>query len=514
MGGGRIFLYPNKPMKKSTTPLVFAFVALLFAGCKREDAAGGKNSSVAAPVPAFTPARQTSFGEVTSQLDAGGSVYVYLATDQWLAGLSTNISELHKLIGDLPEVPGSDRKNVDQVFDLLSRLASKSGLENLTGIGMSGIQVTPELHRTKFIAHHAAGQGGGVLWNILGRKPHALHGLDFLTPDTALAAFGDVDVAAVWQLIESELGNSGLLEAADGVKKFPELFEQRTKLSWPKLLASFGGEVGFMLTLDSAHKMSVPFGKQSFEIPEPGVLIAVKVNDDLLYDRITSEMAKNEKTQVTEEKGLKMCALPVPLPLALNVPITVASSGDYLFVASSPAMVRNALAVRAGQQPGLRQSAEFAALLKYLPAEGNSFCYAARRFSATIIELQKQAMKSDAAAAAKLAPLQKYILRQGPAFGLSISGHTPTGWQSVSIGNRDGSATLVAAPAAADVAVAAAMVLPALAKAKERAIHQLRQQHETDRAGLSPLGGGQQRSISLQREHGQRRHAGTLRSGQ
>src|ERR1019366_2737673 len=144
-------------------------------------------------------------------------------------------------------------------------------------------------------------------------------------------------------------------------------------------------------------------------------------------------------------------------------------SGGYLFVATSPEMVRNALAVRDGQQPGLRKSEDFQALMKYLPTEGNQFCYVDRRFSATILELQKQALQSNAAVAAKLEPLQKFLLSKGPTFGLSISGDTPTGWQSVSIGNRDASATLVAVPAVAGVAVAAAMVLPALAKAKERA---------------------------------------------
>ena len=89
---------------------------------------------------------------------------------------------------------------------------SKSGLETLTGVGLSSVQMTPELHRTKFILHHAPGQGGGVLWNVLGKAPHPLHGLNFLTPSTAVAAFGDLDMAALWQLIEGELTNCGVPE--------------------------------------------------------------------------------------------------------------------------------------------------------------------------------------------------------------------------------------------------------------------------------------------------------------
>jgi hypothetical protein len=75
----------------------------------------------------------------------------------------------------------------------------------------------------------------------------------------------------------------------------------------------------------------------------------------------------------------------------VELKITVATSGDYFFFATSPDMVREALAVRAGKQPGLRQNAEFAALLKHLPTEGNQFMYADKRFSGTILDLQKQA---------------------------------------------------------------------------------------------------------------------------
>ena len=456
-------------MKKIFAPILFVSIALALAGCSKQETAPGATSSVKAPTQTFASARQTSFGEVTSQLDAGGSVYVYLATDQWLAGLSTNISQFRNFIKSLPEVSGTDREKVDHLFDLLSSSAAKSGLENLTGVGISGVQMTPELHRTKFIAHHQAGQGDGVLWNVMGKAPHPLRGMDFLTPNTAVATFGDLDIAALWQLVESELGNCGVPEIADGVKRWPAQFEQQTKMSWPKLLASFGGEVGFVLTLDEAHKMRVPFGKQSFEMPEPGLLIAVKVNDDLLYDRISSEMEKNDNTKMTEERELKMSDMPLPLPLPVKLHLTVASSGGYLFIASSPEMVRNALAVRDGQQPGLRKSAEFEALMKYLPAEGNQFVYADRRFSATIMELQKQALHADAGAAAKLEFLQKFLLSKEPAFGLSISAHTPTGWQSVSMGNRDSAATMMAAAPVSGVAVAAAMVLPALSKAKARA---------------------------------------------
>jgi hypothetical protein len=455
-------------MKTPLALLLVVSLGLALVGCKKDDTPSSGATSTATPTA--TPARQTSFAEVTSQLDPGGNVYAYLATDQWLAGLSTNITRLKGFILSLPDVAEPEREKINQVFDLLAGGVAKSGLENLTGVGLSGVQISPELHRTKLILHHKQGQGDGLFWNMMGKQPHALTGLDFLTTNTAVAAFGDVNIAALWEAIESGLTKSGVPELRDGIKKWPAEFEKQTKLSWAKLLDSFGGEMGLVLTLDQEKKISLPLGGEGLEIPTPGLLFAIKVNDDLLYQRISSELKKSQMVELTEGEGLQMCAMPIPVPLPVELQITVAHSGDYFFVATSPTMVRNALAVRAGKQPGLRQTPEFAALLKQLPAQGNQFMYADKRFSGTIMEVQKKVLASQN----KLKPeqlelIQKLLLRQGPTFGLSIGAHTATGWQSISVGNQDSSASLVAAPVVGVTAVGAAMLLPALAKAKARA---------------------------------------------
>jgi len=448
-------------MKTNLLALVVASCCFTFVGCNKNEnsAAGGGTPAVA------TPARQTSFDAVTQQLDPGGSVYAYLATDQWLAGLSTNVTGIKDFILSMPDVSGTERENINRVFDLLAGGIAKSGLENLTGVGISSVQISPELHRTKFILHHNQGQGDGLFWNVMGKKPHALTGLDFLTTNTAVAAFGDLDLAALWEAIESGMTKSGVPELADGVKKFPAEFEKQTKLSWAKLLSSFGGEVGLVLTLDEQNKIGLPLGAEGIELPTPGLLLAVKMNNDLLFDRISSELKKSEAVELTDEKGLKMCAMPIPLPLPVELKITVATSGDYFFFATSPGMVREALAVRAGKLPGLRQNAEFAALLKNLPAEGNQFMYADKRFSGLILDFQKRALESQKDMDPNaMKAVQKLFLSQGPTFGLSVGAHTPTGWQSVSVGNQNSSAAFKAATPA----LAAAMVLPALAKAKAK----------------------------------------------
>jgi len=458
-------------MKRTLTPLLVVFLVPIVACNKGKPPPETTEAPkpAATNAPAFTPARQTSFAEVTSQLDAGGDLFVYLSTDQWLSGLSTNLTQLRDAVLNMTDAETSEREKVRHGLDLVVNAIKKSGVETLTGVGVSGVQVTPELHRTKVILHHGQGQGDGLLWNVMGKRPHALTGMDLLTTNTAFAAFGDLDVAAIWGAIESGLGDADLPEVSEAVKKWPELFEQQTKMSWQKLLASFGGELGVVLTLDGSQNLDVPVGNKTLSVPEPGLLIAVKVNDDLIYDRVSTELKKIPQVEVTEEQGLKMCAMPFPMPLPMELQITVASGEGYLFVASSPTLVRNALAVREGKLPGVHKTDAFAALMKLLPAEGNQFVYVDRRLSTAIQDLQKQVLNLEPTKAAQMQFAEKFFLNRKPVFGLSIGGHTETGWTAVAVGNQNMSTAMLAAPAVPAVAVVTAMVLPALAKAKEKA---------------------------------------------
>src|SRR2546421_1546907 len=191
-------------MKTNLLSLITVFTLLAVTGCKKSPSAdqsanapqensGSSRPGFAGTAP-FEGGRKTSFQEVTSQLDPGGSLFLYLATDQWLAGLSTNISAIRQVVLSLPGPGMQNRAEIERVFDLLTRLVRSSGVEDVTGVGMSGAPIGPGLNRNKFLLHHQKGAGKGFLWSMFGRAPHALHWPDMLPANTALAAFGDLDV--------------------------------------------------------------------------------------------------------------------------------------------------------------------------------------------------------------------------------------------------------------------------------------------------------------------------------
>ncbi|HYG23690.1 MAG TPA: hypothetical protein VEH04_12980 [Verrucomicrobiae bacterium] len=446
-------------MKTPLLQLAFVSIALLVPGCGKKDGAAPGN---------VTPLRETSFTEVTSQLDPGGTVYGYLATDQWLSGLHTNVAAWSELVSTFPGVDPSDRENVRVAMDSLAHIIETSGVEHLTGVGFSGIQITPELHRTKLVLHHRSGKGDGIFWNVLGRKSHALDGLNLLTTNTAVAAFGDVDVPMVWETLAAELENSGVPDVAQTLTNWPVWFEEHTQIAWANFLESLGGEVGMVITLDESHPMPVPFS-EGLHVPEPGLLLVVKVKDDALYNVISSKMKDSGMARLTDEKELKVTAIRVPIPMPLDLELTVASTKGYLFVASSSALVRGALDCANGRQPGLRERADVAELLKYLPSDGNQFFYVDRRFMGTIQSVQKALLAKGDSNAAQSQLIDRLMLSQKPAFGMAVGRRTTTGWESVCVGSQDSATAFLAAPAVGGAAMISAMVVPAIAKMKAQA---------------------------------------------
>jgi hypothetical protein len=358
---------------------------------------------------------------------------------------------------------------------------------------MSSAPVAPELYRNKLIMHHPTGAGQGYLWSLFGRQPHALEAQDMLPADTAIAFFGDLDVAQLWRVIESELKRSGIPDAAEAARTFPEMFEKQTGIPFLPLIASLGGELGGVLTLDEGNKVSIPMGpqrdnagfgaapgaprgrrgggaqQQQMEIPTPSLVLFLKTKNDLLFDKLSAKLSENPKVVMSQSDGLKFCTIPMEGQLPVPITPTLATSGEYFYFATSPEAIRTIQLVRQGKSPGLKKSADFQALAKHLPAEGNQFIYVSRVFSDSIREIQSQAMKSSGLPAEQLASIQRLIGAGGSAYSLAIGAHTPTGWQTISVGNQDSSSAILLAPTIGVTAVGASLLLPALAKAKGRA---------------------------------------------
>jgi hypothetical protein len=98
------------------------------------------------------------------------------------------------------------------------------------------------------------------------------------------------------------------------LQKLPDQFEKSTKVKWDQFLNSLGGEFGLVLTLNESNNVPIPLPSGLIQIPEPGLLIVVKVNDDTIFSRIDEELKKNPQVISVNKTELKMRTMPMPIP--------------------------------------------------------------------------------------------------------------------------------------------------------------------------------------------------------
>jgi hypothetical protein len=450
----------NHPFIRVPVLVLLGLIAILNYGCgKKEGPVTGQNG------PAVVPVEKTSFTEVTSQLDPGGNFYLYLGTEQWLDGLSARVGAWRQTFAAMPNLKPEDTTNVNKAFDLVTSLIKDSGIEDVSGVGMSSVEIEKGMFRNKAMLYHYPGKGSGFLWQLAGKGPHPLTGLDFLPADTALAIFSDADLPLLWTVAQKEVAQANLPQAQAWMDKFPAQFESKTKVKWDTFLNSLGGEFGFVIALDPSNNVPVPLPGGALEIPSPGLLLAVKVNDDTIFNRIDAELKSNPQVINLDKPGLKMRTLSLPVPFIGELRPSTASSGGYLFIASSDALIDAALAVRSGQQPGLKATAEFKHLARGLPDQGNQFCYLSQRFAETLMKVQQQAMANSARNEPQMAHWMQSFMQGRPAFAYSIGINTPEG--CLTIGNGSQSyANAVLLPSVAVVGALSAIAIPNFVKAR------------------------------------------------
>jgi Protein of unknown function (DUF3352) len=440
---------------------------VLVSSCKKHE-----SSSEPLKTVRVASAQKTSFNEVTSQLDPGGTFYLYLSTEQWLDGVSGKISGWRQLFTSMPDVEADARANINKGFDLVTNLIKNSGIEDISGVGMSSVAREDGIYHSKAFAHHYSGKGSGFLWKMFGQKPHALDGLDLLPENTALAVFSDLDVPLLWSVVEKEVAKSGFPQAKDVVNKLPAEFQKATGMKWDKLLDSLDGEFGIILTLDPSNKIPIPIpGKGGLEIPEPGLMIIAKVSDDTIFDRLDQAL-KDSKQRVerVDERGLQMRTMTVPVPVPIRLRPTVTTSDGFLFIATSDALVKEALAVKSGKKPGLKSTEEFQQLSRDIPQQGNQFSYISRNFSETAMQIQQQVM----AMQGKMQPaqmkwMQSLMQPDKATFMYTVSANSDQGWLTVGNGSQNPAQMLGASAIVLPIGLLSAVAVPNFVKARQTA---------------------------------------------
>jgi hypothetical protein len=442
----------------------FPFAALAL--CSGLSLAGPRVWSAVAtaqPPAASGPVRSTSFDAVTARLDKGGPFYLYLSTSQWLSDLSLKIIEWRDLaLPPASTATAAERENINQCFALAAEFVKKSGVEQITGLGASSLEVEPGIYRNTFFVHHDKGGETGLLNTLYGTAPHPLTELDLLPADTAAAQFLDLDLAALLSGVRDTFAQSGYPAAKKAAADAQKQFAAFTGMSLDDFLHSLGGTSGMILTLDPAKPLQIPLGPgQTQTIPTPRLALLLGMKDERVFNRVQEMTGMFPMVQKVDEPGLRMLTAAFPVLGQITVRVTVASWNGFLILSSDDHLVRDIIAAQKTGQ-GFKASPAFAKLSQGFPTEGNGFGVATQTFVDAMRHFQTGMFEHQP----NVTPGQTQLMQRmfaaqstGPTYG--VWSHVDDGWLSVSKAPQNVSKMvlpLVIIPAA----VAAGIALPAL----------------------------------------------------
>jgi len=400
------------------------------------------------------PAEPTSFSSVTARLDAGGDLYAYFDTERFIRSVEGLIANFAKAV----PLKTDDKEAV--VASFVFRLLGKSGLNEISGVGLSNVAVASGLQRTRMVVHHDPDKNTGLIWKLAQTGSRELAELDLLPADTALAAFNEFRLDKFWTWAKQELEASGIPDAANFAKQAePMLAAQGVDLS--KLLGSLTGSIGYVVTLDKERTISVPESEFAMTIPEPGLGIVIGVKDAFLFDMLKSKLPMAAFSEKDGRKTLQFPSIPAPLPLE---PCVTTEKG-ILIAASTPRLADALLQARA-KNDGLVKTDEYKELARNVPARGNGFTYVSPRLWRIYMNFLEKA----AADKAEDKPFKNLLFSMFPrelkAFGVMETRADGVVWTSCHNMNPE---MMILMPLASMAGMASAVAVPNLIQAADKA---------------------------------------------
>jgi hypothetical protein len=443
--------------------LTLLTACLVAAGCHKNEPPAPPSVTAAPEHPKIVSAEKTSFDEVTAKLNPGGNLFVYISTEQTMRGLTNSVSSLSNFAAALPAIPSDGREKLGHVLEAFNSFAVGSGVQQISGIGMSSIAREPGFYYGKMVVHHYEGQNSGLIWSLFGNAPHPLP-LDLLPESTAFAAFSDFDLQMAWTNLTHIVAGLEIPDATHALQQAPTQFHKLTGLELNDVLNSLGGGYGIIFTLDEHKKVTIPTPGKSVEVPSPGLAIVIKVNSDLIFNRVDEAIKGNPLVTKVDDPDFKMRTMNIPLPLPMDVRPSLARFGDYLVLASSDTLARAIFAVKTGHDKGFTTTDEFKKLSQDIPDRGNNFALLTGAFSRTMLKVHEQFTGQDASVGQAF---QQFLNNSTNSYSYSVGVNGPQGWEGFANGNHSIQAMVV--PAVAAVGAAAAVAIPNFVKAREAA---------------------------------------------
>ena len=422
------------------------------------------------------PADQSSFDEVTAQLDKGGNAFVYVSTAGFSNKLETFLKTLDPTLKEIisrQQAKAQEKEYAKALVNIIHQAYKESGLGEISGYGASSYEFKPGMYRNKSFLHHYPQDNQGKLWQMFGGEPHALETINMMPANTAVVAFYDLDMDMLWKWQKELVLNCGSPSLVMKYKQTLQFLQQ--VMSLETMVQSIDGQVGFVLTLNPDRMVTLPIQKEQVRFPEPAFAMVAKTKTPAIQNFLTATLKQklepmNMQPQKATFQGEEITTVPMPLPLPFTVKIAMATVNDYFVLATNPALIENMIAARNGEADGLDDTPGFQEMTAGLELRGNAYGYVSSSFMESIQAFQTLGRsKLDPALRKLLAVVQELqAVEDTDAFGLMRVrpdgivgvGHSRQGWAEM-VGTQ-----LIAVPATLITTIAGPKLLKAQKEAK------------------------------------------------
>ncbi len=359
--------------------------------------------------------QDSNFADMAKHLDAGGTFYLHLSTEQFLQWADKGFDAADKILGDKSvDLGEEERATAKLVLTGVKKAFLDSGVRELDGVGASSIKLEGGISRQSFMAHHDPAKGEGLIWQLFGTKPHEPEILKMTPADTVMAMSFDFDLAKGIDWLKDFVTMNTTPEVAGQMAGFLAMANQQVQLE--QLIASTGGQWGMVITLD--EKKVIEFEPESglmLKIPEPAMALVAKVKGTAIKAKLLEQLAgMGIEVEEKDADGVKLSTIIVPFPpdvpgeISAIINPTLFQSGGYLVLTSSAVLARNMIAVQKGESAGLRATAEFKKLSGGMDLNGNQLSFVSERYGKEYKALMNKALDPQG----ETPPAMKYLMEK------------------------------------------------------------------------------------------------------
>ena len=421
----------------------------------------------AQPAAPAVEAAEARFRAVASHLDLGGEFYFYLSLEDLIAQAGQAAREMLKTFAEEDEQAAAVLEKVAAV-DVALR---ESGIYDIASVGASSKPLADGRHRFKAFLGVDGYLERGSLWRAFGGAPAEALAITGYAPEGAvLLRAVNLDMPALWDWLRGMVRTVGGDEVLAELDRKLDEGRQSGGVHLPSLVNALGDSLMVCGYLDPGTMLKIPTGGGQTEIPAPSLLAALSVKDGTLAALLKTQLAAKGmplSTQVVD--GVETLQAPDPLPAPIPLQPAMAQKDGVLLVASTPDLLRRALAAGAGAGR-LVDSEAYARAFRGLPRAVNGLAYVDPAVSELVFKIQMAGMEGvQGPPPAVREAMRKWMGAFSRVEGAAVRINLPDGMLFDGISTTSGRQQVAMMMAAVPIGVLAGVAVPAVTQARTRA---------------------------------------------